>query len=352
MSKIICDVCGTSFPDTATQCPICGCASVVEHAVANPEDKGDNAGHGSYTYVKGGRFSKTNVKKRNNGKKPIQEEPEEKPQKKVGKKKSNRGLIIAVIALFVAIVAVAVYIAVSAFILPGMKTTETIPATTAPTTVVTEPATEPEPELIPCEDLECPITVTLYEEGEVLQLQVKAMPEDTTDVPTYVILESSENANAITIDEAGNITAIEEGEAIVEVTCGEKKALCTVVCDFDAERPEDNEDDKSDDEKKDNDDKTASGEGSNHLLEDGTYKLNVAGNVPDMTLYMSGTHEMHLYDADGKEVDIEITSRGPNVCSVNGNVIRAVGYGYCTLVIRFGEGENDFFVCIVRVPNV
>ena len=26
MSKIICDVCGTSYPDTAEQCPICGCS--------------------------------------------------------------------------------------------------------------------------------------------------------------------------------------------------------------------------------------------------------------------------------------------------------------------------------------
>ena len=25
MSKIICDVCGTSYPESANQCPICGC---------------------------------------------------------------------------------------------------------------------------------------------------------------------------------------------------------------------------------------------------------------------------------------------------------------------------------------
>ena len=26
MSKVICDVCGTTYPETAQQCPICGCA--------------------------------------------------------------------------------------------------------------------------------------------------------------------------------------------------------------------------------------------------------------------------------------------------------------------------------------
>jgi len=26
MSKIICDICGTSYPETAESCPICGCS--------------------------------------------------------------------------------------------------------------------------------------------------------------------------------------------------------------------------------------------------------------------------------------------------------------------------------------
>ena len=26
MNKIICDICGTSYPDTADCCPICGCS--------------------------------------------------------------------------------------------------------------------------------------------------------------------------------------------------------------------------------------------------------------------------------------------------------------------------------------
>ena len=30
MSKVICDVCGTTYPDTASVCPICGCDSFSE----------------------------------------------------------------------------------------------------------------------------------------------------------------------------------------------------------------------------------------------------------------------------------------------------------------------------------
>ena len=33
MSKIICDICGTSYPETATQCPICGCVLAPDDVV-------------------------------------------------------------------------------------------------------------------------------------------------------------------------------------------------------------------------------------------------------------------------------------------------------------------------------
>ena len=59
MNKIICNVCGTSYPENATQCPICGYVQTAETALTN-----DNT-TSTYTYVKGGRFSKANVKKRN-----------------------------------------------------------------------------------------------------------------------------------------------------------------------------------------------------------------------------------------------------------------------------------------------
>ena len=69
MNKIICDICGTKYPDTAEQCPICGYANTaiaagaavaseiednfLEDIIQEPRSK-----------VKGGRFSKTNVRKR------------------------------------------------------------------------------------------------------------------------------------------------------------------------------------------------------------------------------------------------------------------------------------------------
>ena len=61
MDKIICDVCGTSYAENTSQCPICGLARPSKPKAA-PSAESDS---GSYTYVKGGRFSSGNVRKRN-----------------------------------------------------------------------------------------------------------------------------------------------------------------------------------------------------------------------------------------------------------------------------------------------
>ena len=67
MSKIICDICGTRYPDTAEQCPICGHiregdVQPVDDFFAMEEEPVE-----TYQKVRGGRFSKSNVEKRTKG---------------------------------------------------------------------------------------------------------------------------------------------------------------------------------------------------------------------------------------------------------------------------------------------
>ena len=63
MSKIICDVCGTAFAENAAQCPICGSAKRRNPMTTNRNN--DNVEESGYKAVRGGRFSKQNVRKRN-----------------------------------------------------------------------------------------------------------------------------------------------------------------------------------------------------------------------------------------------------------------------------------------------
>ena len=78
MSKVICDVCGTSFPETSAQCPICGSAC-NSAAAASGVESAVEAGAGG-NYVRGGRFSKGNVKKANEGR-PVPERRGDAPRR-------------------------------------------------------------------------------------------------------------------------------------------------------------------------------------------------------------------------------------------------------------------------------
>ena len=115
MSKIICDVCGTSYAESATQCPICGCVrpsnAIPVDIDADNQDAGERK---NYTYVKGGRFSKANVKKRQMGIHSESLNPDDDAQNKSPRKRNGDiGLIIAVCVLLLAILAVVIYIAFS-----------------------------------------------------------------------------------------------------------------------------------------------------------------------------------------------------------------------------------------------
>ena len=68
MNKIVCDICGTAYPETAEQCPICGSAKQVDSKVI-AETSTESAEQSAKTATKGGHFSNSNVKKRNKGKK-------------------------------------------------------------------------------------------------------------------------------------------------------------------------------------------------------------------------------------------------------------------------------------------
>lgn len=221
MSKIVCEVCGTSYPEVSTQCPICGCVRAADAPVIedNTEDVQQSA---TYHYVKGGRFSKANVRKRNaQAAAGVQDKaaPKSSAKEKNPKKESgNRGLVITIIVLILAILAVAGYIVVK-FIMPAFGGSA---EDTTTGQVETIPPTEP--------DLSCvaitvdPIEVSLSAIGEQYTLNVVADPADTTDVVTFV----SDNETVATVDENGMITATGFGEAVITITCGDVTEVCTV----------------------------------------------------------------------------------------------------------------------------
>lgn len=232
MSKVICDVCGTAYPETATVCPICGSAkkSGDQTAAGNTPEAEQGA---SYTYVKGGRFSKSNVRRRNKGVRPQETRvtAAERKSQSEDDDKVNKGLVAVVIVLLLAIVAVLIYIGVKFFApKPNIDVT---PDPTPTTNVEPTPTGEPDPTEGPTDaDISCTgltlsmQSVSFTTVGGEYALIVTPMPENTTDTVTFV--SADESIATVTAD--GVITAVGYGETTITITCGQIVQECKVTC--------------------------------------------------------------------------------------------------------------------------
>ena len=220
MGKIICDVCGTSYSDSAAQCPICG----YTNSEKGFENNGEN-GEAEYAFVKGGRFSKSNVRKRVKSA-PVGDVDEYAdsedymPQEKSG---GNVGLVIIAIILLLAISAVVVFITLNFFV-PNKDMT----LVTENVEVTQEASTEQTTDdgIIECSKLEVSDMEISISEGGTYEISVIKEPVDTTD---ELVFESADTEIA-TVDANGVITPVKTGTTVITVTCGEQKVEITVTC--------------------------------------------------------------------------------------------------------------------------
>ena len=238
MNKVVCNICGTTYPENATQCPICGFAHSADTAGAGSEGT-----ETTYTHVRGGRFSKANVRKRNNQAQQMSGTTTTSAATDNSKKPNNKRLVIVMIILLLAIVSVVAYIALrffipNTFMYEGLNsfTTATIPTEEAPVTELdttlpvteTSPDSEPTaPEFVACVGIALSQdNILLNAIGDTYTLLVTLDPVDAMDTVSFL---SSDESVAV-IDENGVITAIGEGNAVITVFCGEVSAECTVNC--------------------------------------------------------------------------------------------------------------------------
>ena len=327
MSKIICDVCGTSYPETATQCPICGCVrSVDAKVVAGSTNEAESHATSTYTHVKGGRFSKSNVKKRNNSKHVVPAEtvvPVAETAREEGKKEI--GVIITTIALLLAIVAVVVYIAARFFVpdlMPGKKPDNIIAGDS--TSGVTENTdvdtntTDTTVLEIPCTEVVLSKTLVEFDEaGASLLLNATLTPANTTDSVVY----ATSDENIATVNNDGKITAVGGGEATITVICGSIITECKVICNIEVP--------------------TEETEPSAPSAED--FKL----NREDFTMTKKG-EVWKLYSGDIAANQITWTSANENVVTIKDGVVTAVGSGMTKVYAEYGGVKLS---CIVRCSD-
>jgi len=291
MSKIICDVCGTSYPDTATQCPICGCVhTAAAQSVSRSTADATEAAEG-YTYVKGGRFSKANVRKRNsaNGVASANMISDDRVRNQKNKKNDNKGLVITAIVLFLAIIVVLLFITINLLQSGDADGEKDQGKTTNPTV-----QNEDDDAAVLCENISFDLDEIVFEKaGDTEKLVVLLEPDNCTEVLGEIVSEDEKVVTAELKDGVVRVLAVGPGETQIKLTCGAKTAVCKVKCDFEAEK---------------------------ELV------------LPDLVELTKKGQQKDIYPSDILRTDIEWSSDDESVATVAYGTVTAVGEG--TTVIR------------------
>lgn len=374
MSKIICDVCGTRYPDSSEQCPICGC---VRNVVTEPQEEPvfeEEIAAPAHQPVRGGRFSKANVRKRNRNQPiyeesevpagaaaSVQNEDETDPYEEFEEANKRGGKVLNVLLAIVilALLAVSAYIFLE-FFMPNFLGDESAAFVTEPVTETAAPATDAPTEApteapnVACQQLVMEVTdITLHEPGEMFLLNVQALPEDTTDTIMYI----SSNEEVATVNEEGRVTAVGEGSVVISMFCGEQQTECNVICDFSEEETEAPE--ETAEAGQDATEAPAEGEDATEAPEETeTEAPKAPEQLKDVTLSVK-TSDL-TFRSKGQQAAIKLTcnlennevtwsSENEAVATVSADgIITRIGAGTTKVIGQYGEQKVEI---IVRCPK-
>lgn len=227
MSKIICDICGTSYPETADCCPICGSTRELSEEMLGEDllDESIVTRSNMFTAKKKEIFDFDEVNAESEEEDYEDEEEEDYDEEEEEEAPRHNTVLVVLLTILIAgLLVVAGFVFVRYF-LPNMGGEKEMPVqTTAAVEALPEVTTEP---TISCETLiiSSGNVAELNEEGQHFLLHVKPMPENTTDK----ILYTSADESIATVTEDGRITAVSEGETKIYISCGMVSMECPVV---------------------------------------------------------------------------------------------------------------------------
>ena len=375
MSKIICDVCGTRYPESAEQCPICGRVGTGEKMVEADEVEGTYGRE--YSRTKGGHFSKANVKKRTDGapvievpqepEKPEPDDVEEEVYEEVPEKKKKSGCLVnfLLVIVILALLAVSAYIALT-YVAPNLLDEYNLnfgfltQQTEAPTEMTEEPTTEAPTEesteestelTIPCTDLVILDSMVMIDQvGQSYLLNAAVAPEDTTDVLTYV----SSDESIATVNEEGRITAVGAGEVTITVSCGAFSMDCIVLCaPQDMTLPTETTAATEATEAATSTEATTATEATEATT--ATTKPTQLKNVKlsvkktDVTFVHRGQQATFQLTCGLKASEVTWTSQDESIITVDENgVATCIGYGTTNVIVSYGDQQVTIIVRCIK----
>lgn len=355
MGKIICEVCGTSYPDTAEQCPICGCTReavsqmlgddlTAEQTLDTKAEKSKSKSKKKEIFDFDEADSQT--KKWDGEETTFEETDEEEGGEDEEKSHPNIFVVILLSILILSLIAATGFL-VFRYILPNLgddTPAQTIENVQTDPVVTVEQSTGP---AIPCESLvlSSGTKAVLKGVGGKFLLHVNTVPADTTDK----IVFTSADESIATVTEGGRVEAVAVGETVVTITCGTQTIECQVVVQSEngAEQtqPTEQNPEAGDTEP------SATGEAPNASAPTTPAQQPKPGEVTlklkkkDITLGVGYIYQLML-DCGLEQNQVEWSSEHPYIASVDaeGNV-RARQRGITVITAKLGDQEVS---CIVR----
>ena len=361
MSKIICDICGTSYPDTADCCPICGCSRDAADSLLGEDLLDSTADEGvqeqdiprkrkeifDYDEVN----SEPDEEQVTYAQTEYDEEEEEEPRQTT--------LLVIVLTVVIALLLMAAGFIFVRYFLPNMGgKADAAAQTTQETTAASAETTESG---IPCQELYIISgkTVELNKEGQMFLLHVKASPENTTDE----IIFASGDESVATVTEDGKVTAVSEGETVITIRCGISTMECPVTVKYVEETtvatteaietvavgetgPEETAADTNAE--------TAGAAEATEAAEVTETSAPAQTNLKNVTLKLKKTdirlgvyYEYKLLlDCDLEQNEVQWSSEHPYIASVDENgVVKAIKAGTTAITATYGDQKVQ---CIVR----
>lgn len=378
MSKIVCDICGTSYDDATGVCPVCG----WEPGSSLDSDPGDvdailpddlqlddidvedtpnvppQRGKAVFDY------DAVNTRRRRPSQPAPRKEDEDEDEEDEEEPGSNKFLVFILVLLILALLAVSIYIGYTKILKPNQKgdvdnkpqdSISAVPSTSPVDTTDPEASTDPlaatgasdptnpgqtDPitSAIPCTGLSLDGSVDeLTFAGQYRRISVRVTPENTTDQVTY----TSGDPNVVTVDDKGHVTAVGEGQTVIVISCGSKRIDTPIVVKYAQSATEASTNPAEATAAGGTDTAVATPAPGNILA----LKRN-GKTASDVTIGKIGVYITLELDNDIPAENVKWSTSDSSVATVfNGNVT-AIGKGNC--VIR-AEYNGQTAECVVRV---
>lgn len=359
MSKIICDVCGTSYPDTAECCPICGCSRDAASSLLGEDlleqTEGESTGAQNHPRKRKEIFDYDEVNSEPEEEEVTYAETEYDEEEEDDEEEPRQNtLVVIILTVLIALLLMAAGFIFVRYFLPNMggKADAALQATQETQAAVTE-TTELS---IPCQELYIISgkTVELNEEGQMFLLHVKASPENTTDK----ILFTSSDETVATVTEDGRITAVSEGEAVITIRCGVSTMECPVTVRYVEETaaptteapetaPVPAEGGAAEPQSAETEASAEAGQTEATVAPAQTGLKNVTLKLKKTDIRLGVYYEFKLLlDCDLEQNEVQWSSEHPYIATVDENgVVKAIKSGTTAITATYGDQKVQ---CIVR----